>query len=152
MPARLANTPDLAGHIRKIEHMHEVAAVKLGEFLQPMEIFTHTNKVDPTELDINDTTLAENHQDNGAMQPLITQPSSPHLLPTDTSDALELPPLRPHIDAGAAARQASMDDLPRVCLMAADNSLFGVYQDWVHQNTGTNLDVGINEDVKWKAR
>ena len=45
-----------------------------------------------------------------------------------------------------------MDDLPRVCLMAADNSLFGVYQDWVHQNTGTNLDVGINEDVKWKAR
>ena len=34
--------------------------------------------------------------------------------------------------------------------MAADEKLFVVYQDWVHQNTGTHLDVGIEEDVKWQ--
>ena len=41
--------------------MHEVAAVNIGEFYQPREIFTHPGKFNPTELANNDTTLAENN-------------------------------------------------------------------------------------------
>ena len=29
--------------------------------------------------------------------------------------------------------------------------IYGVYQDWVHQNPGDHLDGGIAEDIKWKA-
>ena len=35
--------------------------------------------------------------------------------------------------------------------MAADDVLLRVYQDWVHQNFGTHLDDGINEDGKWQV-
>ena len=34
--------------------------------------------------------------------------------------------------------------------MAADDKLFRVYQYWVHQNPGTHLDDGIEEDGKWQ--
>ena len=30
--------------------------------------------------------------------------------------------------------------------------LYGVYQDWVHQNPGEHLDGGIVEDSKWQER
>ena len=36
--------------------------------------------------------------------------------------------------------------------MAADDKLFSVYQDWVHQNPGTHMDSGIEEDDKWQQR
>ena len=29
---------------------------------------------------------------------------------------------------------------------------FGVYQHWVHQNTGNHIDAIITEDGKWQAR
>ena len=35
--------------------------------------------------------------------------------------------------------------------MDASDALFGVYQDWVHQNPGTHLYGGIREDGKWQA-
>ena len=38
------------------------------------------------------------------------------------------------------------------CLTAARDMIFDVYQDWVHQNPGTYLDGGIEEDGKWKKR
>ena len=34
--------------------------------------------------------------------------------------------------------------------MAADDTISIVYQDWVHQNPGTHLDGGIEEDGKWQ--
>ena len=46
----------------------------------------------------------------------------------------------------------SADDHPKVHLKAAANELFGVYQDWVHQNNGTHLDGGITEGGKWQYR
>ena len=45
-----------------------------------------------------------------------------------------------------------MGDLPDVRLLGANCMLFGVYQDWVHQNPEDNLDGGIKEDGKWQAR
>ena len=45
-----------------------------------------------------------------------------------------------------------MENLPDVHLLGAYDMLFGVYQDWVHQNPGNHLDGGITEDGKWQAR
>ena len=45
-----------------------------------------------------------------------------------------------------------MADLHEVQRKVSDNALYGVYQDWVHQNPGNNLDGRINDDGKWKAR
>ena len=43
-----------------------------------------------------------------------------------------------------------MSDHPEVRLKAADYALFGVYQDWVHQNPRNHLDDVIKEDSKWQ--
>ena len=56
------------------------------------------------------------------------------------------------IDASSASNLASEGDLPGVCLTAAANALFSVYQDWVHQNTGIHLDKVIDKDGKWQER
>ena len=56
------------------------------------------------------------------------------------------------IEVSAAALLVSEGDLPGVRLMAANDALFGVYQDWVHQIPGIHLDGGINEGGKWQAR
>ena len=72
LPMRLVNTPELAGHIRKIQLMHVVTAVDLKELSQQTNIFTHPKKVDPTELANDDTTPAKNQQYNGAIPPHIT--------------------------------------------------------------------------------
>ena len=53
------------------------------------------------------------------------------------------------IYSSATTRLESTADTPRVYLMAADNYLFSVYQDWMQQNTGTHLDGCINYDCKW---
>ena len=37
-------------------------------------------------------------------------------------------------------------------LLGANYMLYGVYQDWVHQNPGEHLDEGIAEDSKWQVR
>ena len=47
---------------------------------------------------------------------------------------------------------ARVGDLPEVLPQGADDMLFGVYQDWVHQNPGNHLDDGITEDGNWQAR
>ena len=45
-----------------------------------------------------------------------------------------------------------MSYLPEVHIRGADDTLYGVYQDWVHQNPGNHLDGEIKEDVKWQDR
>ena len=42
-------------------------------------------------------------------------------------------------DVSGAVHLASKGNLPGYCLMAADDNLFGIYQDWVHQNPGTHM-------------
>ena len=49
-----------------------------------------------------------------------------------------------------AARLAIKSELPGDRLMAANDTIFGVYHDWVHQNPGTHLDGGIEENGKWQ--
>ena len=81
--------------------------------------------------------------DNGKMPPLLTQP--PYKSPTlvDTPDAPGSPPSGSQEDVSDTNHLASECNCPGDRLTASDNKLFGVYQDWVHQNPGTYLDGGI---------
>ena len=62
----------------------------------------------------------------------------------DALVAPDKPLIPPHIDAGNADRLASTADHPEVLLRVADDGIFGVYQDWVHQNPGKHMD-GLNK-------
>ena len=148
----LTSTPELKGHIQKIQQMHEVSAVEFEDFTQPTEIFTYHNEFKPTELADEDTTPAENNKKNGSIMPHGTQPSLSHSPLTDYSVPLEPPSLLHRVNDTTAACLSSMANHPEVHLKAAENTIFSVYQDWVHQNPGTQLDGGINKYGKWKDR
>ena len=75
-----------------------------------------------------------------------------HLPLTDTLVAPEEPLPYPRVEAGDTACQAHVEDFLEFRLKGDDGILFGVYQDWVHQNTGNHLDGLITEDIKWQAR
>ena len=152
LPTISANTPELAGHIHELQQIHKVAVVKLEEFSQPMKLFTQPKEVEPKEISNDETTPAKNHQDNGDTPLHINQPYFPCSPLTDASVASELPLLQPLINTGAAAHPSRNSKLPKVCVMAAANVLFSVYQDWVHQNTVTHMDDGINNNGKWQDR
>ena len=62
------------------------------------------------------------------------------------------PPPRPRVEAGNAALQEQQGYLPDVRLLGAECMIYGVYQDWVHQNQGDHLDGGIAEYRKWQVR
>ena len=86
---------------------------------------------------------AENHQDNGT-SPL--HGTHPYLLHSPLTDALvttEKPPPLPHIKGSGATRLVSRSYIPEACPKGAVDALYGVYQDWVNQNTGNHLDGGI---------
>ena len=152
LPTILDNTPDLAGHTREMEGMHEVTAGELNTSARKTVLFYHTDEIKNLEIPNANTDLPGNHQDNGAKPPANTQPSPPHAPPEDTSVASAKPTLHPRIDAGDYDIQVQEGDLLNFHLLGADYTLYGVYQDWVHQNTGDHLNVGIAEDSKWKAR
>ena len=65
--------------------------------------------------------------------------------------ALDDTPPHPRFEAGDSNLQAREGDLPDVRLLGSNFMLYGVYQDWVHQNPGDKLDGGIAEISKWQA-
>ena len=71
-PTILVNTPDLAGHISKLEAMHEVLEGELDVIARPTVLFSHREEIEITELADAETNLPENHQDNGAAPPVNT--------------------------------------------------------------------------------
>ena len=115
-------------------------------------LFSHTDKLKMLELAKDETDPPKIFQDYGATPPVNTHPYLPHSPPEDTSVASSKPPPCPHVEAGDAAFQARAGDLPDVRLLGADYMLYGVYQDWVHQNSGDHLYGGIVEYSKWQAR
>ena len=70
----------------------------------------------------------------------------------DAPDALDSPPLGVQEDVSDAACLASMGNLPGESLIAANDNIFGVFQDWVHQNPRIHLDGRIEEDGRWQER
>ena len=111
-------------------------------------ILSRIDDIELLELDNDETEPPENHQDNGATSPVNTQPSQPHS-PLEYASVTSAAPLpHPHVEDGNASLQAREGDLPDVHLLGANYLLYGVYQDWVHQNPGDHLDGGIAEDSK----
>ena len=50
-PTSPANTPDLAGHISKLEKMHNIAESEIFKIAQPTVIFSCIDKLELPELD-----------------------------------------------------------------------------------------------------
>ena len=109
-------------------------------------LFSCINGLKFPELDDAETDPPENHQDNGATPPVNTQPSAPNSPLEDALVASDEPLPCPHVEANNAALLAQEGYLPDVCLFRPNYMLYGVYQDWVHQNPGDHLDGGIAED------
>ena len=105
-PTSPYNTMDLAGHISKLEEMHEVAEGKLFELARPTVILSCIEKLEISELDDAKTDPLESHQDNGATPPVNTQPSPLYSPLEDTLVASAAPPPRSLVEAGNAAIQA----------------------------------------------
>ena len=140
--------PDLAGHIRDLEAVHEVLEGELKAIARPTVLLSHTNELKIPEPAEAETDPPKNHQDNGAMPPVNTHPSPLHSPPKDTSvTSADLPPL-PRVKSGDAALQVREGDLPDILLLSPKYMLYGVYQDWVHQNPVEHLDGRITEDSK----
>ena len=114
--------------------MHEVLEGEIDAIARPMVIFYRTNELKILELTDINTSLPENLQDNVATPPIGTHASYPHSPLEDTSVASAKPPPCTHIDTGYAPLQVSAGDLPDVRLLGANNMLFGVDHNWVHQN------------------
>ena len=151
-PMSPANTLDLKGHNSELEEMHEVAEGDLVKLAGPMVIFSRIDELKLPDLDNAKTDPPENHQDNGATPLVNTYPSPLHSPLEYTLVASVAPPPCPHVEVGNAVLQSREGDLPDVCLLGANYMLYGVYQDWGHQNLGEHLDGGIAESSKWHAR
>ena len=130
--------------------MHEITEDDPNEITRPIEIFTHPGNLEPTDLSNNNTTPAGNHQYNGDLRQLGTQPSLPNPPQTDASVSMDNPPPHPYIEYGDATCLASMADHTKVLLKVAGNALFGVYHDWVHQSH-TILEVYLDGIQAWKC-
>ena len=74
------------------------------------------------------------------MPPINTQISYLHSPLEDLSVASNEPLPCPRVKARDAAIQARAGDLQDVRFLCIDYMLYGVYQDWVHQNPGEHLD------------
>ena len=66
---------------------------------RPTMVFTELDKLNSTEFANANIILAENHGDNGASMPLVTQPSYPHSTLTETSLDLVNSLPRPHVES-----------------------------------------------------
>ena len=132
--------------------VQKVSEGDIDSTVQPMAIFSHIDKLGITELADTETDPTKNIQDNGVTPPFGTQTSSLNLPLEDTLVAPSKPPPRPRVEAGDAALQERAGDLPDILLLGANDMLFRVYQDWMHQNPGEHLDVGIAEDGKFQTR
>ena len=55
MPTSPSNTPDLEGHTRELEEMHEVAESKLIKIARPTVLLSHIDELKLPELDDADT-------------------------------------------------------------------------------------------------
>ena len=91
-----------------------------------MENFTHPNKFNPLELTDAKTTPDENHKDNGATPPLITQTSFPHSPLIDALVATDEHPPHPCIEDSDAVCLAIMVEHPKFCIKGANDTLSGV--------------------------
>ena len=97
------------------------------------------------ELAYEEADLAGNHRKDGSSAALLVQPPLTHKPDQEPLLGRSLPPPCARADRRNTSLLETEGELPEVCLSAARSVLFGAYRDWVHQNPGTNLDVGVAE-------
>ena len=56
------------------------------------------------------------------------------------------------VEEPEAPTQMPTGDLPDVMVTDVDRKLMGVCRDCIHQNDGTHLDGGVEDDAAWQAR
>ena len=115
-------------------------------------IFDQNNEINPTVLVEEEATYIETPKENGEALPILNQLTSQNSPPIDAPDALDSPPPGVQEDASDTCCLESVDNLPGESLTAIDGKIFGIYQDWFHQNTLTHLYGRIEEDGKWQER
>ena len=76
--------PGIAGHISKLEEMHEVAEGKLVKFARPTVLLSCIDELKIPVLDDAKTDPSEKHQENSTTLTVNTQPYPPHSPPQDT--------------------------------------------------------------------
>ena len=113
-------------------------------------IFIQDDEIDPTELVVEEANHTKKNLDNGGTLPLLNQSPSQSSPSVDAPNALDSPPPGVREDTSDAAFLARVGNLPGKVLTATDDNIFGVCQDWVHQNTRTHMDGRIEEDSNWK--
>ena len=124
----------------------------IDDIVQSAVIFNPTNELKMIELANNDTKPTENHQDIRSTPLFDNHASLPHSPLTETSAAPSKPPPLPCIESKDAIVLERAGDLTDFRLLGDNDMIFGVYQDWVHQNPGNQLDGRITKDGKWQAR
>ena len=132
----------------EVENIHVVLIIELADNNTPRAIFTLVHKLNTTELGGGGATPAKTLLDDGETLTLHTQLASQSLPSVYAPDALDSPPLPLRKDSNDDARIAKEENLPGDRLTAANDKLFGIYQDWVHQNIGTHLDGGIEDSER----
>ena len=132
--------------------MREEVRTDLEEISSPRVLFIPPHEINPTEISVEEDNPIEKHCNTGTIPPLSTNPYPPHSHQIKPSEAPYTAPPRLCIDSRTTACLVRSGDLPRVHLTASTAALFGVYQDWVHQNPDINLDEIIGEDGKWQRR
>ena len=104
-------------------------------------LFTQDNKIEPAELARLEATQTKKPLENVKMPPLLTQMPSQSPPLVDAPDAPHSPPPRPRKDTGNTACLVSEINLRIDRPMVADDMLFSVYQDCVHQNPDTHYEL-----------
>ena len=148
LPVISDNRPELKTIIEEIIEIQNDANTELEEFSTPRALFTHPHDLNPMQLTGAETTPTKIPRDNVVTPPLLTQTSPPKSPQVDALEDLFSPLPFTRTDANSSAHLAIKSDLDGICLTGADGELFGVYHDWVHQNSNTHLDGEIDEDGK----
>ena len=121
--------------------MHEASEGVINAIVQPAVIFSHTNELKIPELADAETDPIKNLKENGATPPVGTHPSLPHPPLEYILVSLAEPPPCPCFEDGDAYLQERAEDFLDVRLLGSDYMLYGIYNDWVHQNPSEHLNV-----------
>ena len=143
-------TPDLLAITEDTKNIFKVFGKELAELTSLRAIFNHEDELNPEELMGGEATHTKKTLDNGKMSLLLTKPPSQYSPPLDALDDLDSPPTVSDKYASNATFLAKEGDLNRYLLTATDDKFFIVYQDWVHQNHGTHIDVRIGRMISVK--
>ena len=148
-PAIHHTTTEQLNIIEEVGNILGVFDYGLANTNSPRTLYTQDNDLNPAELVGGEAIHTTPPLDNGDMLPLLTQPpsQSPPL-----ADVQESPLTGSCEDTSKSTHLASEKNIPGDFLTDADDMLFGVYQDRVHQNPGAHLDDCIEEDGKWQNR